>query len=178
MNRLALALAATLVLSSANGIHAFHHWGCGGCGHSIGCGGCGLLRFGLFGHGCSSGYGYAGDGWGGCGSGRCGYASCGGSGCGTSYGGCGGGCSTANSYDSGASYGSYYAMPRNGAVVTARTVRNVQSRTTRIPANSNSRARTIVVDLREFDLDTPSKQISVAGKQAPNGLVVRNESAK
>jgi hypothetical protein len=171
MNRIALALAATLVLSFANGTQAFHHWGCGGCGHSVGH--CGLHRCGM--GGCGGGCGLAHHG--------CGDQGCGGGygGCGASVGGCSQGCGAAISDGSAPVYGSYFATPWNAAIVTARTVRNVQTTSIKLPSHGqtlNSRARTLVVDLRSFDLDAPSKQISVAATKSGNGLVVRNDSAK
>jgi hypothetical protein len=42
----------------------------------------------------------------------------------------------------------------------------------------NPRARTIVVDLRSFDLEAPSIQMSGATQKVRSGLLVRDESAK
>jgi hypothetical protein len=170
MSRFALTLAVALVLSSTTGIHAFHHFGCGACGHRIGC--CGLGLFGFGGCGLS-----------GCGFGGCGYAhsGCGFGECGLSYGGCGQGCGTAISYGSAPVYGGYVSMQPGPAFWTARSLNNMQSKSSKIGANGpalNPRARTIVVDLRSFDLDAPSIQMSGAATKVRSGLVVQDESVK
>jgi len=187
MNRFALTLAATLVLSSATGIHAFHHFGCGACGHCIGGCGFGLWNLGGCGfHGCGySGCGYGGCGYGGCGFGHrsCGYAGCGlgYGGCGLSYGACGQGCGPAISYGSAPLYGGYVSMQPIPALWTVRSPNDLQPKSPKIGASGqtlNTRARTIVVDLRSFDLDAPSTQMRVATTKSRSGMVVQGESVK
>jgi hypothetical protein len=72
-------------------------------------------------------------------------------------------------------------MPLAPVFVTARSLNNLPSKTSKIGTRGqtpNPRARTIVVDLRSFDLDAPSIQMSGTPKKVQNGLVVQGEPVK
>jgi hypothetical protein len=63
----------------------------------------------------------------------------------------------------------------------ARRLSHLPSKNSQMGTNGqtfNPRARTIVVDLRSFDLEAPSIQMSGATQKVRSGLLVRDESAK